>query len=62
MAPRYKAYKLAVFEISGDFLQCHILQVHAIPTLESTNCMIGTNIFGLCGLKTMVNYTLKSIG
>ena len=35
-----KAYKLAVFEILGDFLYCHILRVRAIPTLESTDSMI----------------------
>jgi len=33
-----KAYKLAVFEILGDFfLYCHILRVRAVPTLESTD-------------------------
>jgi len=35
-----KTYKLAVFEILGDFLYCHILRVRAIPTLESTDSMI----------------------
>ena len=35
-----KAYKLAFFEILGDFLYCHILRVRAIPTLESTDSMI----------------------
>ena len=35
-----KAYKLTVFEILRYFLYCHILRVHAIPTLESTDSMI----------------------
>ena len=36
------AYKFTVFEIWGDFvvLIYHILRVHAIPTLESTDSMI----------------------
>ena len=44
-----KAYKLAVFEILGDFfLYCHnILRVRAIPTLESTDSMIITNLITL---------------
>ena len=36
--------KLAVFEILGDFLYCHILRVRAIHTLESTDSMIITRI------------------
>ena len=38
-----KAYKLTVFEIWEIFLYCHILHVHAIPTLESTDSMIVVN-------------------
>jgi len=35
-----KAYKLAVFEILGDFFRIAIYCVRAIPTLESTASMI----------------------
>jgi len=35
-----EAYKLTCFEILRNFLHCHILRVHAIPTLESTDSMI----------------------
>jgi len=39
-----KDYKLSVFDIfpqyESFFLYCHVLRVHAIPTLESTDSMI----------------------
>jgi len=38
-----KAYKPTVFEILRIFWYCHILHVHAIPTLESTDSMVLVN-------------------